>query len=90
MKEFIQFKTVSGEPIQVEQTTLTPETQVLQISFPFGGFVWNRPTAVTVERYGQVETIPIQDVTRLVMWTAVGLTVFVNLVIILTMLTKRR
>lgn len=90
MNDFIQMKTAVGEPIHIEQTMIIPETKVVELKFPFGGFVWNRPTAVTVAQHGRTETIPIQDVTRLALLTAVGLAVFSNLLILLVLFGKRR
>ena len=68
----IQWDTVSGEPIEVYGTTVTPESQALILRWPGRsvGFVWNRPVAVLVKRGESVERIPIVDVTR---WAQVGI-----------------
>lgn len=50
--------------------TLTPEAWVLSGRLPGVGFVWNRPSAVLVERDGQRQHLPIVDVTR---WVELGL-----------------
>lgn len=63
--QFFQWQTMSGEPIKVGETTITPQSRVLVFRFPYGGFVWNRPTAVLVERAGQSERIAIVDRTRI-------------------------
>lgn len=60
----ISMETNVGEPIQTTHATVTPESRALVIEWPGGGFVWNRPAAVTVEREGTIERHPIVDVTR--------------------------
>lgn len=64
MPQWIQWKTQSGSPIHVEDVIVTPQSQTLSLITPFGGFVWNRPTAVLVEQNGQNTTHPIPDITR--------------------------
>ena len=61
----LQWERTAGEPISVGDLTLTPESQALSLHLPFGGFVWNRPTAVlVVDGNGDQRRIPIVDVTR--------------------------
>ena len=62
----IQYQTISGQPITVGDTTITPQSQALIIRWPYGGFVWNRPCGILVEQGGQTQRIPIRDVTRIV------------------------
>jgi hypothetical protein len=45
--------------------TVTPRARAVVVRLPQRGFVWNRPTAVTVERAGAVRRVPAVDVTRL-------------------------
>jgi hypothetical protein len=61
--------------LTVGDLTLTPQSQVLTIRLPFGGFVWHRPTAVLVERAGRVDRVRIVDVTRLVEVGLLGLSI---------------
>jgi hypothetical protein len=63
MTQWIQWKTQSGNPVQVGDVTLTPQSQALSFITPFGGFVWNRPTAVLVEQNGRTTSHPITDIT---------------------------
>ena len=63
-KPFVELKTSTGKPIIRGNMTITPQAQALVVRFPFGGFVWNRPVAVLVERDGRRERFPIFDVTR--------------------------
>jgi hypothetical protein len=65
IREFFRWETRSGTPITVGDTILIPRSQALSVRLPFGGFVWNRPLSVLVERKGQTDEIPIVDVTRI-------------------------
>ena len=69
----VRFETDAGAPVTVGSTTVTPQSQALIFRAPFGQFVWNRPTTVLVERAGQVERIPVRDVTRMVQLGVLGL-----------------
>jgi hypothetical protein len=61
----VQLKTVHGLPIAAGDVRVIPESQVLVIRSPFGGLVWQRPTAVAVEHVGRArQRIPIVDLTR--------------------------
>lgn len=62
----IQSQIISGHPITVGDTTITPQSHALIIRWPYGGFVWNRPRAILVERARQTQRIPIRDATRIV------------------------
>jgi hypothetical protein len=77
----IQKETRLGVPIKVGKRTVMPQSQAIMIRFPFGGFVWNRPTAVLVTEDNQTTTIPITDPTRLALWTLTGITMLVSLLI---------
>jgi hypothetical protein len=78
LKDVIQWQTVSGNPMTVGDVTVTPQSQALTVRWPFGGFVWNRPVAILVERRGlhSAERIPIVDVTRIAQLGLFGLLVF--------------
>jgi uncharacterized spore protein YtfJ len=69
LSDYILWDTVTGEPFEKDGTVMTPLTQVLAVQLPFGpagaGFVWNRPVALLVERDGDVQRVPIVDVTRI-------------------------
>jgi hypothetical protein len=62
---WIQLESSRGEPVQAGDATLTPESQALRVQWPGGGFVYNRPAAVTVERGGLSERLRVLDTTRL-------------------------
>jgi hypothetical protein len=74
-KDAVRFETRSATSTMVGDTTITPQAQSLSIRWPRGEWVWNRPTGVLVERNGQTERIPIVDVTRVALWTMLGITV---------------
>jgi len=62
----------TGETMQVGDYQITPTTRVLKIRMPgqHAGLIWNRPKAVTVRTSdGQESSLPIRDVTRLVIWS---------------------
>ena len=61
----------TGEPIQVGDYEITPQTRVIKIQFPghHAGLIWNRPKAVIVKTSdGQENTLPVRDITRIVIW----------------------
>jgi hypothetical protein len=89
--EIVRWQKLSGEPSELGDMTITPESHVLMVRFPGrwdGGYVWNRPAAIVVERNGERERIPIVDVTRM---AQVGLLMsLVSLAIITMVLSGRR
>jgi hypothetical protein len=90
LKDVVQWQTVSGEAVTVSDVTLTPQSQALTVRWPSGGLVWNRPTAVLVERDGQTERIPIVDVTRIAQLTLLGLGFVFFVVTLMLSIRKRR
>jgi hypothetical protein len=88
LSDFIRLENTSAEPIVVGDTRVTPQAQAFSLRFPFGGIVWNRPTAVLVERDDLTQRIPIVDVTRVVQIALFGLVLTFS--IIITMLAARQ
>ena len=72
-----QWRTTPDDSVTVRGITVTPVSRVLSVRLPFAEFVWNRPTAVVVERDGRVERIPILDVTRIAQLGLLALTVVI-------------
>ena len=72
LTDFIQLKTVQGTAVHTPHHTIIPESQALIIKFPYGGFVWQRPTAVLVQQGDQTQRHPITDVTRLATWSVLA------------------
>ena len=64
IKDMVSWQTETGDSVEVGDVTLTPQSQSLLVRWPDGGWVWNRPVAVLVERGGETERIPVVDVTR--------------------------
>lgn len=87
MRKFVSWQKKSGAPIKAGGFILTPQSQVLAVRLPFGGFVWHRPVHVVVEREGEAaggdgrkpQIIPINDITRQALWAISGLAILVNL-----------
>jgi hypothetical protein len=77
--EVFRWQTVAGRPATLHNRTITPLTQVLTLHWPQGGFVWNRPVALLVEQDGQVERVPVVDITQLVQVALFGWAIFVLL-----------
>ena len=90
LQDFIRLENTSADPIVVGDTRITPQAQAFSVRFPFGGFVWNRPTAVLVERDDLTQRIPIVDVTRVVQVAMFGLVVTFSVIITLLAARRRR
>jgi hypothetical protein len=67
----LQWRTVTGTAVQSNGYTIRPISRALALRWhgrdnqQAFGVIWNRPTAVLVERDGEVEEHPITDDTRL-------------------------
>jgi hypothetical protein len=90
LKDNITYEYQSGEPLTVNGTTLTPQSRAFSLRWPNGGLVWNRPVAVLVEREGQVERLPIADVTRYAQIALYGSALFFALMALVASLGRRR
>lgn len=73
LRDVLTVQTAYGERVRAGEVSVTPQSQALIVRWPNGGWVWNRPVAVLVERNGTRERIPIVDVTRIVQWGLLGL-----------------
>lgn len=90
-KDLIQWQKVAGQSVVINGFTLIPQSQALIVRLPFGAFVWHRPTALLVERNGQVEHHSIVDVTRTLQVGFVGLSMALTIgSFILFVLERRR
>lgn len=65
-KDLVRWQTVTGQSLNVNGFTLTPQSQVLIIRFPWSAFLWQRPTALLIEGNGQRKRLPLVDLTRLI------------------------
>jgi hypothetical protein len=80
LKDVFQVQTVSGHPVTVESVTVTPQSQALIVRLPIGGFVWNRPTAILVERDETAKRFPIVDITRILQLWLLGFSLVLSIV----------
>jgi hypothetical protein len=84
LKDFgVQWQTVSGDPTTVGDVTVTPQSKALIVRWPFGGFVWNRPVAILVERDGSriVERMRVVDVTRFIQLGLLGFSLVLSIAV---------
>lgn len=87
---YFRIGTLSSPPIQSPHGQISLRSQFVQLRFPFlsGGFIWNRPAAVVVRASNGEETsLPVVDVTRIILVTLTGLGLAALLV---SMLIKRK
>jgi hypothetical protein len=80
VKEMINWQTETGDSVAVGDVTLTPQSRALVVRWPNGGWVWNRPVAVLVQRGEEMERIPIVDATRRAQVGLMGLALLFGLV----------
>jgi hypothetical protein len=80
LKDVFQVQTISGQPVTVESVTVTPQSQALIVRLPIGGFVWNRPTAILVERDETAKRFPIVDITRILQLWLLGFSLVLSIV----------
>jgi hypothetical protein len=90
LKDLIQWQKISGQAVVINGFTLTPQSQALIVRLPFAAFVWNLPTALLVERNGQVEHLAIVDVTRTLQLGLVGLSIALTIGSLILFVLKRR
>jgi hypothetical protein len=90
LKEMLQWQTASGDKVTVGDVTVTPQSRALTVRWPRGGLVWNRPTAVLVERGDETERIPVVDVTRMAQLGLLGLSLVFSMIIMALSIRRRR
>ena len=83
LREMVQLETHCGETIVASGVRVTPQSRALTVTWPGGGWVWNRPVALQVEQDGEVQQIPIVDVTRWSQIALAGLTVLFSIATVL-------
>jgi hypothetical protein len=69
----MRWLSISGEPVQVGSVTVTPVARLLAVGGSSGGFFWRFPTHVRVERAGQMEQLPIVDISRIAIYALYAL-----------------
>lgn len=71
--QWVEWAVRSAEPVEVGAVKVTPWAHSLRAGWPGGGFVWNHPAFVIVERNGSVERLPVVDVVWIVRLALVAL-----------------
>ena len=87
LENMFQWQTMSAEAVTIGDVTVTLRSRALTVRWSNGGFVWNRPVSVLVERDGETERIPIVDVTRI---AQLGLLCFGFVLVVVTFLLSGR
>lgn len=89
-KAGFKWHATSGDTVTRGDVAVTPQSQALIVRWTRGGWVWNRPVAVLVERDGRRRRVPIVDVTRVVQLGLYGFSVVFILMGFYMMVRKRR
>ena len=90
LNDVFRRQTLSSDPITVGDTTITPQSQAITVRWPTGGWVWNRPVAVLIERDGETERIPIVDVSRIAQLGLLGLGVVFSVFALMRFMKERK
>ena len=69
----MRWYSVSADPLHVGSATVTPFARVLSIGGSRGGFAWQFPTHVRIERADRVEVLPIVDISRIAIYALYAL-----------------
>jgi len=84
INQIVQWQLNSSPPMMIGGRAITLQSRALSVRLPFGGFVWNRPASIIVDHEGNVEQLPVQDVTRSALVTlalsTITLTLFARLI----------
>jgi hypothetical protein len=78
-RKTISWELHKADAVMHRGVRVIPEARSLVLRGPWGGFVWSRPVAVSVEREATAERLPIVDVTLLVQMLLLALVVLVPL-----------
>lgn len=89
-RDLIRWSEVSGRKISVGDTAVTPRSRALTVRTRFGGLVWNRPSAVLIERDGGSIRVPIVDANRRTQAALFGLGLIVATVTLAKSVRRRR
>ncbi len=89
-KSPIAYETHVSEPLSVGGRQIVVRSRVLRLDLPpFGGFIWNRPSAVLVRDAGGERTLPVVDVTRIAQVALLGGAAFAALLLGLSRRARR-
>ena len=73
LRDMVDWQEHVGDTLALGNVSLTPLSQALVIRTPIGGYVWNRPVAVRVERDGREQRLPIPNVMLMARLAMLGL-----------------
>jgi len=73
LREMVEWQQHAGDTLSLGNVSLTPLSQALVIRTSIGGYVWNRPVAVLVQRDGQEQRLPILNVILMARLAMLGL-----------------
>jgi hypothetical protein len=90
LKDIFRVQTLSGDPLAVQGVNITPQSQAVVVRWANGGWVWNRPVAVLVERDGETERIPMVDVTRMAQLGLFALSIAFSVLTLIRLVRDRR
>lgn len=86
LRDIVRWERLEGKPVAVPGAAVTPESRALTLRLPHVGLVWNRPIAITIDRDGRKERIPISDFAG---WVQLGLGLTL-LALSMTVLRRKR
>ncbi len=89
LHDMVEWQNHAGETRAVGGASLTPLSQALVVRTPVGGFVWNRPVAVLVERDGQEQRLPILNVLLMARLAALGLGLTLAAIALISSILRR-
>ena len=82
----IERREVRGTPLAVRGWRMTPVKRAVQLTWPGGAWLWQRPVAVEVQEDGSTRRIPISNITRRAL---VGMALGMALIAVLTRRPQR-
>ena len=86
MPSLLKFETQPGEIISYRGATLIPFAQTIRLNIPGinGGLIWRRPVSLLIiDANGKEEVLPIQDITRQILWALLGASIILGLAMII-------
>jgi hypothetical protein len=87
---WIETSTRTGPAVKQDRLTVTLQSWSLSTAWPGGGWVWNHPRAVIVDRAGTQERIPIYNVPLLIQSALLVLVLLVALSFALNSIARRK
>lgn len=89
LKEMLHWPELAGQPMIVQDITLTPLSQALIVRLPWSVGIWHRPTAVLMQQGERVRRMPIVDLTRLLQLGLLGFSVVMAIVRVVAFVRRK-